>query len=152
MDGSKFESIQPSEAAAQSLMARCELAGQAAVAAWLEALCASYADDVRWTAPRRGLAIAGRGPLTACLARELAAMADPRVCVLRRCDGQARSFHEFTIHFHLAAPGIEGVSLPLGTEVELERLRVLTHDAAGRVAVESCIETWTTLAAGRTDR
>ena len=72
--------------------------------------------------------------------------------MLRRCDGQAQSFHEFTIRFHLAAPGIEGVALPLGAEVELERLRVLTHDADGRVAVETCIETWTWLAPRPPDR
>jgi hypothetical protein len=130
-----------------STMEGCDLAGQAAVAAWLEALCARYADDVRWTAPRRGLALVGREPVSAHLAQELAAMADPRLSVLRCCDGQGRSFYEFTLRFRLAG-GIEGVAVPLGAEVELERLRVLTHDPAGRVAEECCIETWTRLAAG----
>jgi hypothetical protein len=74
-------------------------------------------------------------------------MADPRLSVLRCCDGQGRSFYEFTLRFRLAG-GIEGVAVPLGAEVELERLRVLTHDPAGRVAEECCIETWTRLAAG----
>ena len=152
MDGSKVEVLQPAAATSESLVARCELAGRAAVATWFDALCARYADDVRWTAPRRGIAIVGRGPVTAHLVRELAAMAEPRLSVLRCCDGAAQSFHEFTIRFHLAAPGIEGVALPLGAEVELERLRVLTHDAEGRVAVESCIETWTRLAADRAER
>ncbi|MCE3284415.1 MAG: hypothetical protein K0R70_671 [Steroidobacteraceae bacterium] len=123
-----------------------ELVGQAAVAAWLDGLCAQYTDDVRWSAPRRGVAYVGRARVEAALARELAAMTEPRVCVLRRSPGQAQSFHEFTIRFHLAAPGIEGVHLPLGAAVELERLRVLTHDMDGHVAVETCIETWTSLA------
>jgi hypothetical protein len=130
-----------------STMEGCDLAGQAAVAAWLEALCARYADDVRWTAPRRGLVLVGREPVSAHLAQELAAMADPRLSVLRCCDGQGRSFYEFTLRFRLAG-GIEGVAVPLGAEVELERLRVLTHDPAGRVVEECCIETWTRLAAG----
>ena len=130
-----------------STMEGCELTGRAAVAAWLDALCARYADDVRWTAPRRGLVLVGREAVSAHLARELAAMADPRLSVLRCCDGQARSFLEFTLRFRLAG-GIEGLSMPLGAEVELERLRVLTHDPAGRVTEECCIETWTRLAAG----
>ena len=131
---------------AQETAAESELVGQAAVAVWLNALCAQYTDDVRWSAPRRGVSYVGRARVVAALARELAAMAEPRVCVLRRCPGQAQTFHEFTIRFHLAAPGIEGVHLPLGAEVELERLRVLTHDVDGHVAVETCIETWTSLA------
>ena len=124
-----------------------ELVGHATVAAWLDSLCACYADDVRWSAPRRGVASAGRGNVVAALARELAAMSEPRVNVLRHTCGKTQSFHEFTIRFHLVAPGIEGVNLPLGAEIELERLRVLTHDGEGRVAVETCIETWTSLSA-----
>ena len=123
-----------------------ELVGPAGVAAWLDSLCAQYADDVRWSAPRRGVSSVGRERVVAALARELASMAEPRVCELRRCTGPTQSFHEFTIRFHLVAPGIEGVSLPTGAEVELERLRVLTHDDDGRIAVETCIETWTWLA------
>jgi hypothetical protein len=122
-----------------------ELVGHAAVAAWLDTLCAAYADDVRWSAPRRGVAALGRARVVAHLARELAAMAGPRVSVLRHTTGTTQSFHEFTVRFHLVAPGIEGVNLPLGAEIELERLRVLTHDGDGRVAVETCIETWTWL-------
>jgi hypothetical protein len=122
-----------------------ELAGHAAVAGWLDTLCAAYAEDVRWSAPRRGVARRGRSPVVAYLARELAAMAEPRVNVLRHTSGATQSFHEFTVRFHLVAPGIEGVNLPLGAEIELERLRVLTHDGDGRIAVETCIETWTWL-------
>ena len=124
-----------------------ELVGHAAVAAWLDTLCDCYADDVRWSAPRRGVAFAGRAQVVASLARELAAMSEPRVNVLRHTRGNTQSFHEFTIRFHMVAPGIEGVNLPLGAEIELERLRVLTHDGEGRVAVETCIETWTWLSA-----
>ena len=124
-----------------------DLVGQATVAAWLDTLCAAYTDDVRWSAPRRGVAFVGRTSVVTALVRELAAMANPRVNVLRHTTGATQSFHEFTIRFHLLAPGIEGVNLPLGAEIELERLRVLTHDADGRIAVETCIETWTWLSA-----
>jgi hypothetical protein len=127
---------------------RRELAGTAAVAAWLDELCAHYAEDVRWAAPRRGLTLAGRDRVTRHLLHELAAMADPRLCVVRCCDGQARSFHEFTLRFRLVEPGIDGVCLRPGAEVELERLRVLTSDPDGRVVVETCIETWTELGGG----
>jgi hypothetical protein len=124
-----------------------ELVGHATVAAWLDTLCAAYADDVRWSAPRRGVAFVCRTIVVTALVRELEAMADPRVNVMRHTTGSTQSFHEFTLRFHLVAPGIEGVNLPLGAEIELERLRVLTHDADGRIAVETCIETWTWLSA-----
>jgi hypothetical protein len=114
-----------------------ELVGHAALATWLDTLCAAYADDVRWSAPRRGVARRGRETVVAHLARELAAMGEPRVNVLRHTSGTTQSFHEFTVRFRLVAPGIEGVNLPLGAEIELERLRVLTHDGDGRVAVET---------------
>lgn len=133
-------------AAGETTQAPRELVGHAAVAAWLDTLCGAYADDVRWSAPRRGVAFAGRASVVASLARELAAMSEPRVNVLRQTQGKTQSFHEFTIRFHLVAPGIEGVDLPLDAEIELERLRVLTHDGDGRIAVETCIETWTWLA------
>jgi hypothetical protein len=119
--------------------------GREAVRARLEADWLRYAEDVRWSAPRRGVSLAGRAAVLQYLAGELDAMEAPRLSELRRCDGRAQSFHEFTIRFRLVAPGIEGVHLPLGADVELERLRVLTHDADGRIAGESCIETWTWL-------
>lgn len=111
----------------------------------LEAEWVSYAEDVHWSAPRRGVALAGRAAVLEYLAGELDAMEAPRLSELRRCTGRAQSFHEYTLRFRLVAPGIVGVHLPLGAEVELERLRVLTHGPDGRVAVESCIETWTWL-------
>jgi hypothetical protein len=123
------------------------LHGTAALSAWLEAQCTGYAPDVRWSAPRRGVSLTGRSAVTGHLARELAAMAEPRLTVLRDCPGRTQSFYEFTIRFRLRTPGIEGLRLPAGSEVELERLRVLTHDGNGQVAVESCIETWTCLEA-----
>lgn len=124
-----------------------EVVGHPAVAAWFDTLAASYAEDVRWSAPRRGVALVGRAQVVSALARELASMAQPRVNVLRHTSGATQSFHEFTIRFHLVAPGIEGVNLPLGSEIELERLRVLTLDGERRIAVETCIETWTWLSA-----
>lgn len=133
---------------ARGAAARCkdhELVGTNALSAWLEAQCAGYAADVRWSAPRRGVSLAGCAAVTGHLVRELAAMAEPRLTVLRHAPGRTQSFHEFTIRFRLLTPGIEGLRMPAGSEVELERLRVLTHGEDGRVAVESCIETWTCL-------
>jgi hypothetical protein len=129
----------------------CELYGRDALAAWLDAQCSCYAADLRWSAPRRGVALVGRGAVIEYLARELAAMERPRLCQLRHQARPAQTFHEFTIRFRLAGPGIEGVDLPVGAEVELERLRVLTHDAAGDIVVETCIETWTLLPARAED-
>ena len=143
MDGSK----PPSHATGPAATSGADLRGASAVAHWFEDLCAGYAADVRWSAPRRGLELVGRDRVVAQLARELACMDAPEVCVLRPCcDGDARAFHEYTVRFRLLAPGIERVPLPAGAEVELERLRVLTRDARGQVATETCIETWTWLA------
>lgn len=122
-----------------------ERAGSAALRQWLDELCRDYASDVRWGAPRRGVHRTGRREVLAGLHAEQRAMAEPRLCVLRHTTGQPQRFHEFTIRFRLVAPGIEGVDLPIGTEVELERLRICTCDDMGRIVVEACIETWTQL-------
>jgi hypothetical protein len=125
-----------------------EFSGRDAMRAWLDRLAADYAEDVQWSAPRRGVTLRGRQAVIDYLAGEYEAMDDPRVCILRQAAGQqAQRFHEFTIRFRLATPGIEGVAYPPGADVELERLRVSTYDETCRIVVETCIETWTWLSA-----
>ena len=125
-----------------------EFAGRDALRVWLDGLTADFADDIRWSAPRRGVSRRGRRAALEYLEAEIRAMDQPRVCVLRRTSGQrAQHFHEFTIRFRMASPGIEGVGFPPGAEVELERLRVSTYDEACKIVVETCIETWTWLSA-----
>jgi hypothetical protein len=106
---------------------------------------AQYAPDVRWTAPRRGLAIRGREALVAHLAIEAAAMGSPELQPLRRSTGGARAVEESVIRFVYAGRGIAGLGVPAGTRVELGRVRVLELDG-GRIVAETCIETWSPLA------
>ena len=128
-----------------------ELHGTAALRRWLDLQSLDYAQNVRWSAPRRGVAFAGRAEVLAYLQRELGAMTDPRMTWLRTADGAAQTFHEFVIRFRLAAPGIVGLAFPAGADVELERLRVLTYDDQRKIAAEVCIETWTWLRPPSTD-
>lgn len=116
-----------------------------AIATLVAAQIAEYAPDVRWSAPRRGLSLQGRTAVAGHLRAECAVMCNARVTPLRTCGGPVQSFDEFSVRFHLGPPGIEGLALPVHAEVELERLRVLTRDAAGLIVVETCIETWTWL-------
>jgi hypothetical protein len=125
----------------------CEVVGRDALRLWVERLTADYAADVRWSAPRRGLSLRGRAAVADQLRAEWQAMASPRLCVLRDARGRAQRFHEFTIRFRLDAPGIDGLDFPVGAEVELERLRIVTCDDACRIVAETCIETWSWLPA-----
>src|SRR5512144_1191201 len=126
------------------------------VATLVAAQVAEYAPDVRWSAPRRGLSLQGRTAVAGHLRAACAVMCNARVTPLRTCGGPVQSFDEFSVRFRLLPPGIDGLALPVHAEVELERLRVLTRDAAGRVVVETCVETWTWLSApganGSTER
>ena len=106
-----------------------------------------YADDVQWSAPRRNLVLQGRESVARQLAAEYSAMSDVRITPLRESGGGAQGFHEFSVRFRLLEPGIAGVSIPPGAEVELERLRVLTRDVDGRVVSEMSVVTWTWLPA-----
>lgn len=118
----------------------------------IEAQCSVYADDVRWSAPRRGLVLTGREEVRRHLLAEACAMRAPQVTELRRtAGGGQQTFHEYVVRFHHAQPGIPAVALPLGESAELERLRVLTIDGEGRVTAESSIETWSTLRDGASD-
>lgn len=129
---------------------------ESALATLVAAQVAEYAPDVRWSAPRRGLSLQGRAAVARHLRAECAVMCNARVTPLRTCGGPVQSFDEFSVRFRLLPPGLDGLALPVHAEVELERLRVLTRDAAGRVVVETCIETWTWLSApganGSTER
>jgi hypothetical protein len=122
-------------------------ATEPALAPFFAAQVGQYADDVQWSAPRRNLVLQGRESVARHLAAEYSAMSDVRITSLRESNGGAQGFHEFSVRFRLVEPGIVGVSIPPGAEVELERLRVLTRDPDGRVVSEMSVETWTWLPA-----
>jgi hypothetical protein len=106
-----------------------------------------YATDVRWEAPRRGLTWRGRDAVVRNLLRECAAMRDPEYVPVRRVAGADRIIDEYAVRFVYAGEGIEAAPLAACDRVELERLRVLEL-VAGRVVVETSIETWTVLPRG----
>lgn len=116
--------------------------------AGIESMRELYAEDVRWFAPRRRVEWLGREAVIGNLLREAGCMHEPRFTQLRRSHCGPQLFDEYAVRFVLAGDGIEGVALRRGDYVELERLRILTV-ADGRIAVESCIETWTVLPGGR---
>lgn len=103
-----------------------------------------YATDVRWESPRRGLTWRGRDAVIRNLLRECASMRDPVYVPVRRVVGPERIIDEYAVRFVYAGDGIEAAPLTAGDRVELERLRVLEL-VAGRVVVETSIETWTVL-------
>lgn len=108
---------------------------------------ASYAPNVVWDAPRRGVTWMGRDRVVAELLREAAAMRDARFTHVRRAVGEIQTIDEFVVRFTYAGEGIERLALPAGATVELERLRILTL-ANGLVTLETAIETWTVLDQG----
>lgn len=114
--------------------------------ALIEEFRASYAPDILWTAPRRGVSWSGRDQVVANLLREAAAMQDLAFTRVRRSGGDAQVIDEFVARFTYAGEGIENVPFPAGAAVELGRVRILTL-ADGRVTRESAIETWTVLGA-----
>lgn len=113
-------------------------------AAFLARARAQYAPQVRWTAPRRGLAIDGRDALVAHLAAEAVAMGSPELQPLRRTATGSRVIEETVVRFVYAGHGIAGLDLPPGSRVELGRVRML-EIADARIVAETCIETWTPL-------
>ncbi len=112
--------------------------------ACVESLRDLYAEDVRWIAPRRGIEWVGRETVIRNLLREAASMREPRFTPLRRNQCGQQVFDEYAVRFVFDGDGIEGIVLHPGDPVELERLRILTI-ADGRIAVETCIETWSVL-------
>jgi hypothetical protein len=105
---------------------------------------ASYAPDVVWTAPRRGVIWKGREQVVEKLLREAAAMRCLSFTRLRQNAGEARIIDECVARFSYAGEGIDSLDLPAGAQVELQRLRILTLDE-GLVKSETAIETWTLL-------
>lgn len=106
-----------------------------------------YADDVRWLAPRRALEWRGREAVLRNLLRECAAMQSAEYTQLRRVAGPDRIVDEYAVRFVYSGEGLDNAPVAAGDRVELERLRVL-EIAAGRVVLETCIETWTVLEPG----
>jgi hypothetical protein len=118
----------------------------------IDAQCAAYVDDVRWSAPRRGLTLTGRDEVRRHLLAEIASMHAAKITEVRRAGSDGQTFHEYSVRFHHSPPGIPAAALPLGEFAELERLRVLTLDGLGRVTAESSIETWSVLGDDATHR
>jgi len=104
----------------------------------------SYAPDVVWAAPRRGLIWTGREQVVEKLLREAAAMQCLHFTRLRQNVCEARIIDEFVARFTYAGEGIDNLNLAAGAQVELQRLRILTL-AKNVVTTETAIETWTCL-------
>jgi hypothetical protein len=107
----------------------------------------TYAPDVVWRAPRRGIVWRGRNQVVAYLLIESAAMQALQLTLLRRSVACNRVIDEFSARFFYSGSGIDGVDLPQGGEIELKRLRILDL-ANDLITGETCIETWTVLRAG----
>lgn len=105
-----------------------------------------YAPEVVWRAPRRSIVWRGRTEVLANLRRESAAMQALQLTPLRRSVNSSQIIDEFSARFIYGGSGIDGIDLPPGAHVELERLRILAF-IDGLVAGETCIETWTVLSA-----
>jgi hypothetical protein len=103
-----------------------------------------YAPYVVWHAPGRGLVWRGSQKVLAGLAREAVAMRAARLVSLRRAGSQPLVLEEMVKRFDYAGGEIEGLVLPRGAKVELQRLRVLTC-VDSQVIAETCFETWSVL-------
>lgn len=110
----------------------------------IEECRASYAPEVVWTAPRRGVHWVGRDQVMANLLRESAAMHGVQVTRLRRSSAEGQVIDEFVARFTYAGSGIQNLRLPAGATIELERVRILTL-RDNLVRRENAIETWTVL-------
>ena len=104
----------------------------------------SYAPNVVWYAPRRGLTRIGREKVIENLLREAAAMQELQFTRLRCTCSDVQVIDEFVVRFRYSGTGIENVTLPAGAAVELERLRILTL-ANKQITLETAIEKWTVL-------
>lgn len=103
-----------------------------------------YAEDVQWSAPGRGITRSGREEVIRHLLREASGMHAPEFTVLRRSEAQNRIVDEYAVRFTYAGEGIEAAPIGRGELVELKRVRILDLDQ-GKVARETCIETWSVL-------
>ena len=116
-----------------------------ASAQFREAAGQDYREDVHWSAPARGLVHRGRDNLIAQLLSETAAMQNPRFTRLRCSTGDRQCIDEYAVLFTCVGQGIVGAPVSAGDLVELKRVRILDL-LEGKVAKETCIETWSVLA------
>jgi len=103
-----------------------------------------YANNVKWTAPARGIERVGREEVIRNLLREAGAMQEPDYTALRRCVTERQIIDEYAIRFVYAGQGIDNAPAERGDFVELKRVRILEL-SSGRIAAETCIENWTVL-------
>jgi hypothetical protein len=103
-----------------------------------------YSSQVKWTAPARGIERLGREEVIRHLLREAGAMQEPDYTALRRCVTERQIIDEFAVRFVYTGQGIDNAPAGAGDFVELKRVRILEL-AAGKIAVETCIENWTVL-------
>ena len=105
---------------------------------------ALYTENVQWVAPCRGITCSGREQVIRHLLREASAMHAPEFTVLRRSNAEHQAVDEYVVRFTYTGEGIENAPISGGELVELKRVRIMEL-AAGRVARETCIETWSVL-------
>lgn len=105
---------------------------------------ALYTENVLWAAPCRGITCSGREQVIRHLLREASAMHSPEFTVLRRSSAETQVVDEYVVRFTYTGEGIENAPISGGELVELKRVRIMEL-AAGRVAKETCIETWSVL-------
>jgi len=110
----------------------------------LVALRDLYAPNVAWVAPARDIRHTGREEVIRHLLREASAMHEPEYSFLRRSFNERQIIDEYAVRFVYAGAGFEKAPIDRGDFVELKRVRILDL-AAGKVALETCIENWTVL-------
>ena len=103
-----------------------------------------YANNVKWSAPARGIERIGREEVIRHLVREAGGMHEPDYTALRRCATDRQIIDEFAVRFIYAGHGIDNAPAERGDFVELKRVRILEL-YAGRIVAETCIENWTVL-------
>jgi hypothetical protein len=103
-----------------------------------------YAPNVSWIAPARDLRHAGREQVIRHLLREASAMHEPEYSFLRRSLNDRQIIDEYAVRFLYSGAGMDKAPIDAGDFVELKRVRILDL-AAGKVAIETCIENWTVL-------
>ena len=103
-----------------------------------------YAPNITWVAPARELKVTGREEVIRHLLREASGMHEPEYSFLRRSFNEKQIIDEYAVRFVYAGAGLDCAPIDAGDFVELKRVRILDL-AAGKVAVETCIENWTVL-------
>ena len=104
-----------------------------------------YLENARWSAPVRGVTYLGREVVMAHLVKEAAAMRGAEFTRLRCSANEAQCIDEYAVLFTYTGEGITSAPISAGDLVELKRVRILDL-LGGKVATETCIETWSVLA------